>query len=66
MTLTDFKGNKTTEYFNSRKQAYNFVMSKMFLHNNYQKAMLFDNTTGEIWLDVYRGLDNYKFRRPRR
>ena len=68
MTLADFNGNKTTEYFNSRKQAYNFVMSNMLLQNNYQEARLLDNTTGEIWLDVYRGLDCYKFgrRRPRR
>lgn len=64
LELTNYKSTKTSEYFTSRKQAYNFLMSKMFLQNKYRSATLLDTTTGEIWLTIgYRARDNYYLRR---
>lgn len=63
MILRNYKNNKSTEYFKSRKQAYNFIMSNMLLQNLYQSALLTDLTTGEIWLEInWRGQDNYRKR----
>ena len=64
LTTTDFKGKKEHHYFASRKQAFVFVNSTMFMNNKYCQALLFDNLTGEIWLNIeWRGPDNYKRKR---
>jgi hypothetical protein len=63
LQLIDYKGQKTTKDFNSRKQAYVFINTYMFMNNQYQSAQLYDNKYGEIWLSVdYRARDNYKRR----
>ena len=64
LVTTNYKDVKEHHYFASRKQAYVFVNTTMFMNNKYRQALLVDNETGEIWLNIqWRGQDNYRRKR---
>ena len=61
LTVVKWNHKKEQYAFISRKQAFVFVNSNMFMSNRYCKCELVDTSTGEIWLDIrWRGRDQYK------
>jgi hypothetical protein len=61
LKVETYKNTVEHHTFASRKQAFVFINTTMFMQNKYRYARLLHEQTGEIWLEInWRGQDNYK------